>query len=158
MRSSGMAEILVMFHSQTGTTEKLARTVARGVDDTPHARAHLSRAAETVSDDLRKCRAFVICSPEYFGYMAGAIKDFFDRTYEALKDDVAVQRKPFAIVVSAGNDGSFALSHIERICKGYRLREVQKPLVCKGGLTEEALARCAELGSTIAEGVNAGIF
>jgi flavorubredoxin len=90
--------------------------------------------------------------------MAGAVKDFFDRTYEELKDDAAVYKKPFSIVISAGNDGTFALSHIERICKGYRLKRVQKPIVCKGRVTEEVLKRCVELGSTIAEGVSAGIF
>jgi multimeric flavodoxin WrbA len=90
--------------------------------------------------------------------MAGAVKDFFDRTYEELKDDPAVRRKPFAVVISAGNDGSFALSHIERICRGYRVRKVQEPIVVKGAVTEEALARCAEMGATIAEGVKAGVF
>ena len=69
-----------------------------------------------------------------------------------------MHKKPFCIVVSAGNDGSFAVSHIERICKGYRLKEVQKPIISKGKVTEEILAKCVELGSTIAEGVMAGIF
>ena len=41
--------------------------------------------------------------------------------------------------------------------KGIAPRKVQKPVVCRGEVTEEALARCVELGSTIAEGVNAGI-
>jgi multimeric flavodoxin WrbA len=153
-----MADILIIFHSQTGNTEKLARAVAQGVEETTKARAVLKRAVDTAAQDLKNCSAVVICSPEYFGYMAGAVKDFFDRTYEELKDDAAVHKKPFTIVISAGNDGSFALSHIQRICKGYRLKEVQKPIVCKGRVTEEMLARCVELGSTIAEGVNAGIF
>ena len=153
-----MADVLVIFHSQTGNTEKLAKAVAQGVDATASARAHLERAASAVAQDLRDCGAVVICSPEYFGYMAGAVKDFFDRTYEELKDDPAMRKKPFCVVISAGNDGSFALSHIERICKGYRLRQVQKPIVCKGAVADEALARCFELGATIAEGLNAGIF
>jgi multimeric flavodoxin WrbA len=153
-----MADILIIFHSQTGNTEKLARAIAQGVEEATNARAVLKRAADTAAQDLKNCNAVIICSPEYFGYMAGAVKDFFDRTYEELKDDAAVYKKPFSIVISAGNDGSFALSHIERICKGYRLKEVQRPIVCKGRVTEEMLARCVELGSTIAEGVNAGIF
>jgi multimeric flavodoxin WrbA len=153
-----MADILIIFHSQTGNTEKLAKAVARGVDETTNARAVLKRAADTVAQDLKNCSAVVICSPEYFGYMAGAVKDFFDRTYEELRDDATVYKKPFCIVISAGNDGSFALSHIERICKGYRLKRVQKPIICKGQVTEEVLKRCVELGSIVAEGVNAGIF
>jgi len=112
-----MADVLILFHSQTGRTEQLARAVARGVDGTANARAYLKRAADAMAQDLRRCGAMVICSPEYFGYMAGAIKDFFDRTYEELKEDPAVHKKPFSVVISAGNDGSFALSHIERIYK-----------------------------------------
>ncbi len=153
-----MADILIMFHSQTGNTERLARAVADGVDETGNARAILRWAADVVAQDLRNCSAVVICSPEYFGYMAGMVKDFFDRTYEELKDDATVRKKPFCVIVSAGNDGSGALSQIERICKGYRLRKVQAPIICKGKITEEVLARCLELGRTLAEGVNAGIF
>jgi hypothetical protein len=59
--------------------------------------------------------------------------------------------------VGAGNDGSFVLNHIERICRGYRLKNVQNPIVCKGPVAEEALARYAELGRTMAEGVNASL-
>jgi multimeric flavodoxin WrbA len=153
-----MADILIIFHSQTGNTEKLARAVAQGVGEVERARAILKRAADTVAQDLKDCNAVVICSPEYFGYMAGAVKDFFDRTYEELKDDAAVHKKPFSVVISAGNDGSGALTHIERICRGYRLKKVQKPILCKGEVTEKVLASCVELGSTIAEGVNVGIF
>ena len=153
-----MADVLIIFHSQTGNTEKLAKAVVQGVAVTEGARVVLKQAGVATAQDIKACDALVICSPEYFGYMAGAVKDFFDRTYEELKDDAAVQKKPFSVVVSAGNDGSGALNHIERICRGYRLRKVQKPILCKGTVTEEVLARCVELGSTIAEGVNAGIF
>jgi multimeric flavodoxin WrbA len=153
-----MADILIIFHSQTGNTEKLARAVAQGVDETEHTRAILKRAVDAVAQDLKECGAVVICSPEYFGYMAGAVKDFFDRTYDELKGDAAVHKKSFSVVISADNDGSGALNQIERICRGYRLKKVQNPILCKGEVTEEMLGRCFELGSTIAEGVNAGIF
>lgn len=153
-----MTGILVIFHSQTGNTESLARAVADGVEETESARAVLKRAADVTAQDVRDCGALVICSPEYFGYMAGAVKDFFDRTYDELKDDPAVRKKPFCIVVSAGNDGSGALNQIERICKGYRLKKVQPPIVCKGAVTEGVLAQCIELGKILAEGVNAGVF
>ncbi|HOE16784.1 MAG TPA: NAD(P)H-dependent oxidoreductase [Syntrophorhabdaceae bacterium] len=153
-----MAKILVAYHSQSGNTERLARSVAQGVMSTENAHAVFKRAADTTARDIKDCDALVICSPEYFGYMAGAIKDLFDRTYEELKEDPATKKKPFCIVISAGNDGSGALAHIERICKGYRFKRVQHPVVCKGQVTEEMLAQCLELGKTVAEGVNAGIF
>lgn len=153
-----MAHILIAFHSQTGNTEKMARAVADGVTQARNTRAELKRALDTTSQDIRDCDAVVFCSPEYFGYMSGAMKDLFDRTYEDLKDDPRSLKKPYCIVVSAGNDGSGAVRHIERICKGYRFRKVQNPVIWKGPVTPDILALCKELGETIAEGVNAGIF
>ncbi len=153
-----MRNILIIFHSQTGMTEKLANAVAQGVDETGHAKAVLKRAGAADADDVKKCAALVVCSPEYFGYMAGSVKDFFDRTYEELKDDPAANKKPFSVVISAGNDGSGALSHIERICRGYRFKKIQQPIVSRGSVTDEKLSECRLLGSTIAEGLAAGIF
>ena len=90
-----MVDILILFHSQTGNTESWRKPWPEGVDRTAAASAHLKRATDTTAQDLKKCGALVICSPEYFGYMAGAVKDFFDRTYEELKDDGAVAQKAF---------------------------------------------------------------
>lgn len=136
----------------------LARSVARGVAETENANVTLRHTSDAVAQDIRDCDAIIICSPEYFGYMAGAVKDFFDRTYEELKDDQRIWKKPYCVVISAGNDGSFALSHIERICKGYRFKMIQHPIISKGPVTEEMLKKCFELGMTIAEGINARIF
>ena len=152
------AKILVAFHSQSGNTKRMAEAVALGVSETEGAQAVFKRASDTAADDIRDCDAVVLCSPEYFGYMAGAIKDLFDRTCETLREDTRVQKKPYAIVVSAGNDGTGALTQIERILKGYRLKKVQHPIIAKGEVTDEILSRCVELGKTIAEGIKGGIF
>lgn len=153
-----MIKILVIFHSQTGNTEKLASAVKKGIEDTEDAIALFKKAQETNADHLRQSHAVIICSPEYFGYMAGAIKDLFDRTYEELKDDKKIFKKPYAIVISAGNDGTGALNSIERILRGFKFKMVQHPIISKGTVTEEVLDRCYELGRTVAEGVKAGIF
>ena len=150
--------ILVTYHSQTGNTKRMAEAVAQGVSETEGTAVIFKRASDTTADDIRGCDAVVICSPEYFGYMAGAIKDLFDRTYEALREDARVHKKPYAIVISAGNDGTGALTQIERILKGYRLKKVQHAIIGKGKVTDDDLSRCVELGKTIAEGVKAGIF
>lgn len=153
-----MADVLVTYHSQSGNTRKLAESVAEGVRDAPNSRARLKEAFNTHAGDIRECDAVVFCSPEYFGYMSGAIKDLFDRTYEELKDDPRSVRKPYCIVVSAGNDGSGAVRQIERLCKGYRFRKVQDPIICRAKVTGEILAKCRELGATLAEGISLGIF
>jgi len=124
--------VLIIYHTQSVNTEKLARVVEQGVIKTESVRAVLKRVSDATAQDARDCNAIAICSPEYFGYMAGAIKEFYDRTYEELEDDAAIYKKSYCVVISAGNDGSGALNHIERISKGYRFKKVQHPIICKG--------------------------
>jgi multimeric flavodoxin WrbA len=150
--------ILVAYHSQGGNTRKMAEAVARGAGEMEGARAVLRRALESTEEDLLTCDGVVFGSPEYFGYMAGALKDLFDRTYERLRGHKRIFRKPYSVFVSAGNDGQGALKHIERICVGFQFRKVQPPVVARGPVTEETLSRCEELGRAMAAGCDAGIF
>src|SRR3990170_1522786 len=64
-------------------------------------------------DDLLWANGLLIGTPEHFGYMAGAIKDFFDRTFYPVEG--RVDGLPYALFVSAGNDGAGAVSSIDRI-------------------------------------------
>jgi multimeric flavodoxin WrbA len=107
-------------------------------------------------DDLLWCDALVIATPENFGYMAGAVKDFFDRTFYAVEGKVS--GLPYAVVVRAGNDGSFALLAVQRIARGYPLREVAAPILSVGEQTEEHIARCEELGEALVAGLELGVF
>ena len=153
-----MRKILVIYHSQTGNTEKMAESVAKGASSIENVTVLLKRAAETTLQDLMECDGLAIGSPEYFGYMAGMMKAFFDRTYNEARGRKEVFRKPYVVFISAGNDGSGALSSIERICLGYQLKKVYEPLVAKGEIQEDILVKCEELGKTIAAGCVAGIY
>lgn len=150
--------ILIVYHSQGGNTLSMAQEVARGAASIPNIRVLLKKAGETQAKDLLDCDGLILGSPEYFGYMAGALKDLFDRTYEELRGHPRILRKPYAVFISAGNDGQGALRSIERICIGYQFRKVQPALVAKGPITREILVRCRELGQAIAAGCEAGIF
>jgi multimeric flavodoxin WrbA len=148
--------LLIVFHSQSGNTELLACAVEEGALSVEPVNVRRLSATRVNAEDLRMCRALVICSPEYFGYMAGAVKDLFDRTYEELKE-IAVG-KPYAVVISAGNDGTGALSSIERIVRGYRFRKVQESIICRGEVVSSSLVLCRELGKTLAAGLDLGIY
>ena len=67
-------------------------------------------------------------------------------------------KKPYAVLISAGNDGTGALSHIERICLGYQFKKVMAPVVVKGAVDQGVLDQCEELGQTIAAGCREGIY
>lgn len=153
-----MVTILIVYHSQTGRTKKMAQAVAKGAHSIQNARAVLKEARETTLDDLLNGDGLAFGSPEYFGYMAGAIKDLFDRTYYQARGRKEIFRKPYVVFISAGNDGLGALTSIERICGGYQLKKVYEPVIARGDIDETILGRCEELGRVIAAGCEAGIY
>ena len=153
-----MTRILIIYHSQAGHTEAMAERVARGAASISGVEAVLKKSGEATLQDLLECDGIAIGSPEYFGYMAGMVKDFFDRTYEPAREDKRVFKKPYVVFISAGNDGSGALNQIERICLGYPLKKIYAPVVAKGELDEAILKKCEDLGKTIAAGCEAGIY
>jgi multimeric flavodoxin WrbA len=153
-----MITILIVYHSQSGHTEQMARAVAKGAGEMEGVEVVLKKAFDAREEDLINCDGLVIGSPEYFGYMSGAVKDLFDRTYERLRGHKRIFRKPYAVFISAGNDGQGSLSSIEKIGLGYQFRKVQPPIISKGPLTEAVLEQCEELGRTLAAGCEAGIY
>lgn len=151
-----MAKILIVYHSQTGKTEKMARAVADGAKSIEGVEVMLKKAAEATLEDLLTADGLAVGTPENFGYMSGMVKDFFDRTYVGAQEKVF--RKPFVIFISAGNDGTGALRSIERIALGYKFKTVFAPVIAKGKITQEILDQCFELGATIAGGCQMGIY
>jgi multimeric flavodoxin WrbA len=151
-----MVRILIVYHSQTGNTERMAKAVAEGAAGIEGAQVILKRAGEATLQDLLDCQGLAIGTPENFGTMSGMIKDFFDRTYYPAQGKVF--RKPYVVFISAGNDGLGALLNIERIAIGYQFKKVYEPVISKGKLTEEILDQCRELGETLAGGCVEGIY
>jgi len=151
-----MAKILIVYHSQTGKTQKMANAVAEGAKSIEGVEVILKRAVDATLEDLLTADGFALGTPENFGYMSGMVKDFFDRTYYGAQEKAS--RKPFVVFISAGNDGTGALRAIERIALGYKFKTVFKPVIAKGEITEEIIRQCHELGATIAGGCQMRIY
>ena len=151
-----MAKILIVYHSQTGNTEKMAHAVAEGARGIEGVDVILKKAIDATLDDLLTADGLALGTPENFGYMSGMVKDYFDRTYYGAQEKAF--RKPFVVFISAGNDGTGALRAIERIALGYKFKTVYKPVIAKGSITEEIISQCYELGATIASGCQMGIY
>ena len=107
-------------------------------------------------DDLLWANGLLIGTPEHFGYMSGAVKDFMDRTFYPAEGKVA--GLPYAVYVSAGNDGTGAVNSIERIALGYQWKRIAMPLIVRGEPSSTDLEKCRELGQTMAAGLSAGVF
>ena len=153
-----MCKILVVYHSQAGHTQRMAESVAKGAGCIEDVTVVLKRAAEANLRDLLECDGLAIGSPEYFGYMAGMVKDFFDRTYNEARGRKEVFKKPYVLFVSAGNDWTGALNSMERISTGYQFKKVYEPVVAKGEIDRDTIIRCEELGKIIAAGCREGIY
>lgn len=150
--------LLIVFHSQSGTTERMADAVIRGAKhpDVEGVEVRALPAIEADADDLLWCDGFILGTPENFGYMSGAMKYFLDRVFYPCENKVG--GKPWALFVRAGNDGTGAISSIRRILTGLAVKEVQEPVLIAGDFDETRLSECEELGLTMAAGLEAGVF
>ena len=113
-------------------------------------------AFEAGLDDLLWCDAVLFGTPENFGYMSGALKDFYDRTYYPAEPHEL--NLPYGIFISAGNDGTGAVRECDRILKGYPMKKVVEPFIARGDITAEDLAAAEEMGQTLACGLAFGIY
>ena len=150
--------LLIVFHTQSGTTSRMADAVIRGASspDVEGVDVRAVTALEADAEDLLWADAFILGSPENFGYMSGAMKYFLDRVFYACVDKV--NGRPYALFVRAGNDGSGAIASMRRILSGLAVREVQEPVLIAGDFDESRLSECEELGLTMAAGLEAGVF
>jgi len=151
-----MKTLLIVYHSQSGSTRRLARSVQAGAEQEEGVAVVLREALEADSEDLGGADAVLFGTPENFGDMSGGLKNFFDRTYYPLEPRQI--NLPYACFISAGNDGRGAVRRIERIVNGYPLRKVAEPVIVVGEVSEEGLVRCHELGQLLAAGLTMGIF
>ena len=150
--------LLIVYHSQSGSTGRIAEAVIRGArhEDIAGVEVRVKEALEAEAGDLLWADGFILGTPENFGYMSGAMKYFLDRVYYACEGKIS--GRPWALFVRAGNDGSGAITSVQRIIKGLAVREVQEPLLIAGEFDEARLAECEALGLTMAAGLEAGVF
>jgi len=121
-----------------------------------HGSVRVLDAFDAAADDVRWCDGILVATPARFGYMSGAMKDFFERVYHPCMDVTA--GLPYALVVKGDTDVDGAVASVERIATGLRWRRVLPPLAVVGALTPADLEAAAELGATLVAGLDAGIF
>jgi NAD(P)H-dependent FMN reductase len=151
-------QLLVVYHSRSGGTQALTDAIVAGAtsDDVEGVDVLVQRAFDTDAEAVRASDALMLGTPENFGYMSGALKDFFERIFYVLVDETP--GLPYALYVKASNDGSGAVRSVERIVAGLKWRAVLPPLVVTGDLQDAHLESAHEFGLTIAAGLDAGIF
>lgn len=142
--------VLIIYHSQTGNTEAAAQAVAEGVRSVEGVEPTIKKAPEANADDLKSCDAVCVGTADYFSYMAGLVKDFFDRTFYPTQGHVA--DKVCGIFVTHGG-GGMASESVEKICRSFTFKQVTPTVLVKGKPDEAAEAKLRELGSTLAKAI-----
>lgn len=141
----------------SGITRQLVEVARAGMlDAEPHADVRVMHALRAGSEDLRAAGLVLFATPEKFGYMAGALKDFFDRSFYPSQE--VVQGLGYALIVSAGTDGLGAIESVRRIARGLGLKPLAEPLRVVGVPTGQDLRAARELGAALASGLSLGIF
>lgn len=153
-----MKKLLIIAHAPSINTRALFKAVRSGaenhqvLDVSVKARAPM----EATPYDVLDADGLILGVTENLAYMAGAVKDFFDRIYYP-----TISKKegmPYALYVRAGSDGTGAIRGIERIVTGLRWRAVQEPLILRGPYNRAFETDCEQLGLAFASGLEAGIF
>ena len=143
-----MVEVLVLYYSRSGKTEGLAKSVAEGVSLVPGATASMKRVDYATVNDFISCSAIALGSPNYFGYMAGLMKDFFDKAW-GIRDKVI--GKPASAFTSGGGSNNSALLSLERLMAAFRLEKVTEGVVSQGAPSPADLEACKKLGEALAK-------
>ena len=153
-----MKKLLIVSHTPSPNTRAMTSAVLEGAshEDISGIDVMLKQPLETGPNEVLDADAVILGTTENFGYMSGAMKDFFDRIYYPCLEKT--ESLPFAMFIRAGNDGLGALNSIERIVQGLAWRQVQEPLICCGKWQPSFVDQCEELGMTLAAGLEAGIF
>lgn len=71
-------KVLVVYHSLSGNTERMAEAVAEGAKSLSGTEVVTKRVEQVTADDLFSSDALVVGSPVYWSNMSGEVKTFFD--------------------------------------------------------------------------------
>lgn len=153
-----MKRLLVVAHVPSRNTRRLRDAVVEGArsPDIEGVETRAFTPFEAGPDEVLAADGVILGTTENLGYMSGALKDFFDRTYYGVIEKS--EGLPYCLYIRAGHDGTGTRRGVETIVTGLRWRAVQEPLICRGKWDDRFVADCRELGMAMAAGLEAGIF
>jgi multimeric flavodoxin WrbA len=152
----------------TDGTRQMAQAAYEAAQTAEGVHTRLVKAEDAGPDDLLNASGYIFATPENLAAIAGVFKAFIDRTYYPVLGKA--NGRPYAAMICAGSDGENALRQLDRVAKGWRLKMIAPGIiVCTHAQTPERiyatkkigpedLARCAEIGQAMAEGLSLGVF
>lgn len=145
-----MSTVLVVHHAPSPRLRRILEAIEKGLahPDLSDVAVESVPALATTDDHVLRADGFVLLTPANFGYMSGALKHFFDRTYYTCEG--AVSGRPYALCVHGDNDTSGAVTSVERIATGWGLQAVAAATELTGEPGRDDLDRVADVAATVA--------
>jgi len=151
-----VARLLIVHHTPSPAMHSLFEAVRSGATDPQiegvEVVARPALAATAV--DVLEADGYLLGAPANLGYMAGALKHFFDTVYYPCLD--ATVGRPYGVWVHGNDDTTGALAGIDKIVTGLRWKAAQAPLSIVGAPSREDLDACWELGAAVSAGLSPG--
>ncbi len=135
-----MKTVLVIYHSQEkGNTHRMAELVAQGCRDVRGVAATMINVNEqrVDMDTAEQADAYALGSPDYFSYVAGNLKQFFDDILLGFWNGRETTGKPCVAFLTHGGGGA-AMASLEKLAKATKLVQVASGVACKGAPESEA--------------------
>ncbi len=148
-----MKHIMVIYHSQQyGNTRKMAELVAEGCREVPGVQVTMVNVNEQRVDmeALAACDAVALGSPDYFSYVAGGLKQFFDDAWIARRAGKSTAGKPYVAFMSHGGGGR-AIASLEKLAQSMQYTAVAPAVLCQGAPSGDRIQACRALGRALAE-------
>lgn len=155
-------KIHILAHTPSSNILKLLSALkegcAYGYSCVEEQQGEISVSAPLKSDYrvIHNINGIIFLTPENFGYMSGAMKDWFDRSFYSLEGKH--QGLPFASCVRAGKDGTGTVKGIESIAKGLNWKSASPALKVKGEFNNDLIVETHDFAANFAAGVASGVF
>ena len=153
-----MPRLLIVHHTPSPALHSLLEAVRDGATNPELADAGVEvdvRPALVASPvDVLEADGYVLGTPANLGYMAGALKHFFDLVYYPCLD--ATAGRPYGVYVHGNDDTEGALRGIDKIVTGLGWRRVAEPVSVVGSPGKADVDACWELGASVAAGLTLG--
>jgi flavodoxin I len=141
-----MKKILVLYYTQTGNTEKMAKAVAEGAQNGDGIEVEVN--FHVAPEDLGNFDAIIVGAPTYHHEMPMDFKRLFE---DAAIQGISLKGKMGAAFGSYGWSGEAPKGILEIMKNKFEMKVTEPPLLAKYAPDEKMLDSCRELGKRVSE-------
>jgi len=141
-----LLKLLILYYSQTGNTQKMARAVEEGAKSVAGVNAEVKYFAKP--EELAEADGIILGMPTYHHDMSIDMKKLLE---EVAVKGINLKDKVGATFGSYGWSGEAPRMLLEVMKNKFEMETIEPPLLIKYNPDEKGLEECRKLGKTVAE-------